>query len=81
MVNHNSSFKMLKKLLLLVIILLITTSFNAQTTEKNNTSTYFLIRRAEKDRSDSTNKNPDLTKEGKLRAKRWAKLFEAVSYY
>ena len=39
-------------------------------------STYFLIRHAEKVRSENTTKDPDLTKEGLLRAENWSKLFE-----
>jgi len=39
-------------------------------------STYYLIRHAEKDRSDNTNKDPDLTQDGFIRAYNWSKLFE-----
>jgi len=38
------------------------------------TSTYYLIRHAEKDRSDKTNKNPDLTKKGHQRALKWSEV-------
>ena len=44
--------------------------------EDLSTTTYYLIRHAEKDRSDPTNKNPELTEEGVLRAMKWAKYFE-----
>ena len=37
-------------------------------------STYFLIRHAEKDRSDSENKNPSLTEKGKQRAILWSQI-------
>ena len=33
-----------------------------------------MIRHAEKDRSDATNKNPDLTEEGHQRATKWSEL-------
>jgi len=44
--------------------------------EDLSTTTYYLIRHAEKDRSDPTNKNPKLTEEGVLRARNWATYFE-----
>ena len=44
--------------------------------EKENTSVYYFIRHAEKDRSDSTNKNPSLTLQGLERANKWALFFE-----
>ena len=37
-------------------------------------TTIYLIRHAEKDRSDKENKNPELTEEGKKRAERWAEV-------
>ncbi|MEP2935101.1 MAG: histidine phosphatase family protein [Gilvibacter sp.] len=46
------------------------------TTQK--TTVYYFIRHAEKDRSDSSNKNPDLTAMGQLRAKNWSKVFTHV---
>ena len=44
--------------------------------EKENTSVYYFIRHAEKDRSDSTNKNPSLTIQGLERANKWAVFFK-----
>ena len=44
--------------------------------EKENTSVYYFIRHAEKDRSDSTNKNPSLTIQGLERANKWALFFK-----
>lgn len=43
-------------------------------------TTYYLIRHAEKDRSDSTNRNPDLKKEGLARAKKWAEVFKDIDF-
>ncbi|MBT8296219.1 MAG: histidine phosphatase family protein [Gramella sp.] len=43
-------------------------------------STYYLIRHAEKDRSDSSNRNPDLKKEGLARAKKWAEVLQEVDF-
>ncbi|MFC7357574.1 SixA phosphatase family protein [Jejudonia soesokkakensis] len=40
------------------------------------TSTYYLIRHAEKDRTNPSNSDPSLTEEGKQRADRWATYFK-----
>jgi broad specificity phosphatase PhoE len=42
------------------------------------TTTYYLIRHAEKDRTDTTNRNPNLNKEGLKRAKNWATHFKNI---
>jgi phosphohistidine phosphatase SixA len=41
-------------------------------------ATYYLIRHAEKDRSNEYDKDPNLTVEGMLHAKRWAAYFEPI---
>ena len=46
----------MKKYYLLYIVVLL--SFSA-ICQENDKSTFYLIRHAEKDRSDTTNKNPD----------------------
>ena len=43
-------------------------------------STYYLIRHAEKDRSDSSNRNPDLKKEGLDRAQKWAEVLKDIDF-
>ena len=48
--------------------------------KQDDTSTYYLIRHAEKDRSDKTNRNPELTEEGLQRAENWAKHFKDVKF-
>lgn len=42
------------------------------------TTTYYLIRHAEKDRTDATNKNPNLNKQGLKRADNWATYFKEI---
>ncbi len=42
-------------------------------------TTYYLIRHAEKDRSDPSNSNPELTLEGRQRAQRWSAVFERIA--
>ncbi|MFC4634408.1 SixA phosphatase family protein [Dokdonia ponticola] len=50
------------------------------TPEATVTTTYYLIRHAEKDRSDPENRNPSLTEEGIARANNWASTFEDVPF-
>lgn len=42
------------------------------------TTTYYLIRHAEKDRTDKTNRNPNLNEAGQIRAKKWAEYFKNI---
>jgi broad specificity phosphatase PhoE len=67
---------MLKKIFFLLAITLFTSPLFAQEVFNDSISTYYLIRHAEKDRSDETNKNPGLTEKGQQRAIRWSKLLE-----
>ena len=46
--------------------------------QDNEITTYYLIRHAEKDRSDSANRNPDLNPEGKKRAEKWAEVLKDI---
>lgn len=50
------------------------------TPEATVTTTYYLIRHAEKDRSDPDNRNPSLTEEGIARANNWAATFKEVAF-
>lgn len=43
------------------------------------TTTYYLIRHAEKVRTDATNRNPDLNEAGKKRAANWAGYFKNIT--
>ncbi|MGA0042550.1 MAG: SixA phosphatase family protein [Flavobacteriaceae bacterium] len=42
-------------------------------------TTYYLIRHEEKDRSDPSNSNPELTLEGRQRSQRWSAVFERIA--
>jgi 2,3-bisphosphoglycerate-dependent phosphoglycerate mutase len=64
----------MKKFLLLFVFIL--SLLNACNLEE--TTTYYLIRHAEKDRTETTNRNPNLNKTGKERATRWANYFENI---
>ncbi len=67
------------KKVLLLIICLISFSGIAQT-KIDSSSTYYLIRHAEKDRSDKNNKNPNLIQEGILRAAKWSYVLDNVKF-
>ncbi|WP_299122413.1 histidine phosphatase family protein [uncultured Winogradskyella sp.] len=47
---------------------------------KTTTTTYYLIRHAEKDRSDKTNRDPHLTEAGLKRADNWAEVLKDVKF-
>ena len=76
--KSNSVSKFASVLLILFTLIACNETKNKQdkAVEDLSTTTYYLIRHAEKDRSDPTNKNPELTEEGVLRAMKWAKYFE-----
>ena len=63
----------MKKFLLTVFVFAL---FSACASDK--TTTYYLIRHAEKDRTNTTNKNPNLNSNGVIRAEKWAKHFENI---
>jgi broad specificity phosphatase PhoE len=46
----------------------------------NKVTTYYLIRHAEKDRSVLNNQDPELTKIGLQRAKKWASVFKNIKF-
>ena len=50
---------------LLLIITFSLPSWSQDTTSDNQTTTYYFIRHAEKDRTDKSNRNPELNKLGK----------------
>lgn len=64
---------MKKYLLLLIFTLVLLVSCTS-----NETTTYYLIRHAEKDRTDEMNGNPSLNFEGEKRAQNWANYFKDV---
>tara|TARA_B100000767_G_scaffold256241_1_gene263143 strand:- start:870 stop:1361 length:492 start_codon:yes stop_codon:yes gene_type:complete len=64
----------MKKTLLIILLLCSISSYAQEVT------TYYLVRHAEKDRSDKTNPNPELTEKGKQRAIQWSKVFKNISF-
>ncbi|SNR33666.1 Histidine phosphatase superfamily (branch 1) [Lutibacter agarilyticus] len=67
----------MKKFILLIYLVLYTTCIVSQ---ENETTTYYFIRHAEKVRTDKTNKNPDLSKQGNSRAENWSVVFETIDF-
>ena len=47
---------------------------------EQKTTTYYLIRHAEKDQSDKTNRDPHLSEQGLKRAKNWATVLNDVKF-
>jgi 2,3-bisphosphoglycerate-dependent phosphoglycerate mutase len=64
----------MKKYILLISIILSSFYLYAQ----DKTTTYYLIRHAEKDRTDATNKDPLLNDKGIERSKKWTQIFTKV---
>ena len=83
----------MKNLFLIVFTLLSSCNFqNSDSSNKNlsplveefnvplDPTTYYLIRHAEKDRSDPLNKDPKLTEEGLKRAEKWKEALKEVPF-
>lgn len=70
------------KLFILASILIVTSCKDDKpleiSAESTNTSTFYLIRHAEKDRSDSENVDPELNQKGLGRAMHWAEILDEV---
>ncbi len=63
----------------IIIVLLNLTVWSQEKLSTNDTTTYYFIRHAEKDRTDSTNKNPELNTFGEKRALLWRDYFENIN--
>ena len=70
----------MKYFLIILFALSIVIPVNAQEQTKSSTTTYYLIRHAEKDRTDKSNKNPNLTEAGIERAKNWSQVFKHIDF-
>lgn len=71
---------------LIFVLFLITTFYACKKDPQSNQfesteiTTFYLIRHAEKNRKDSTNKNPNLNLKGLLRAEKWKNVFKNISF-
>lgn len=70
----------MKYIFFLVFTQLIVFHSFSQNNNNDKASIYYLIRHAEKDRSNSNNKDPHLTEKGLIRAKNWAKTLKHVQF-
>jgi broad specificity phosphatase PhoE len=69
----------MKKYFFIILFLFGTVSIIAQEEEtKDEITTYYLIRHAEKDRSNKKNRNPKLTEIGLKRANNWKEVFTNI---
>jgi broad specificity phosphatase PhoE len=66
--------------ILLIAVFACNTNHERKKQDEKTTTVYYLIRHAEKDRSDPENKDPKLTEEGLLRAQRWSEIFDQVEF-
>ncbi len=66
----------MKKFILTAAVILSSFSVFLQ----NDVTTYYLIRHAEKNRTDKTNKNPNLNEKGLERAQNWATVFSNIHF-
>lgn len=64
----------------IICITLFSMGVVAQKEEINETTTYYLIRHAEKDRSDPSDENPHLTESGHKRAQRWSSILQHIQF-
>lgn len=70
----------MKHFLLVVCLILVVFSSKAQQQTHSEITTYYLIRHAEKDRSDPSVKDVHLTEEGKRRAIFWDQVLQHVPF-
>lgn len=72
----------MKRFLLIFLFALIVSPIFSQDNEESipEKSTYYFIRHAEKNKSDASNKDPQLIEKGLLRAAKWSFLLENVSF-
>lgn len=77
----NRTMRTIKPLIALAIILVgsIGCKKDTKIVEDPVISTFYFIRHAEKDRTDSDNPDPELNQDGLDRAIRWAEVFDPIS--
>lgn len=70
----------MKKLFCVLLLIITFSCINTESrTDKNKESTsYYLIRHAEKDEGDPSNKNPYLVEKGLKRAEKWSNYFKNI---
>ena len=72
--------KYLFTIILAVLLVLPTFAQDENIEATPETTTYYFIRHAEKDRSDASNKDPNLLQKGVFRAAKWSYVLEHVKF-
>ncbi|WP_299224260.1 histidine phosphatase family protein [uncultured Psychroserpens sp.] len=70
----------MKYILILALSLFSLTTYSQDNETTSEITTYYLIRHAEKDRSDKTDRDPNLTQAGHERANNWSEVFKHVTF-
>ncbi len=70
----------MRQLLIFVLILLLVAPVISQEQNSSEPTIYYFIRHAEKDRSDATNRNPNLIKKGLQRAEKWSTVLKHIKF-
>lgn len=65
---------------LLIVCLFVCFGCKTSSEEKTDITTYYFLRHAEKDKSDPSNKNPELSKKGLKRVENWKKHFKNIHF-
>lgn len=65
-------------IIFLFTVILFTLSCKNETEKPSDLTIFYFIRHAEKNRSDTTNTNPNLTKKGLQRALGWSNYFDSI---
>ncbi|AMC10067.1 hypothetical protein Lupro_01820 [Lutibacter profundi] len=63
-----------------LLLIIINLSAAKSQEKKGEVTTYYLIRHAEKDRTNNLNKDPNLTEKGRKRAKKWSVVFKNIPF-
>ena len=73
---------MVNRIYILLLICIITASCKEKTplNKKNETTTFYLIRHAEKDRTNMDDRDPKLKEEGLLRAAKWSLVLQHIKF-
>lgn len=76
LLSFNIPVYMLKYIIVIFLFIASSSGIFAQESENSKVTTYYLIRHAEKVRSNPADKNPDLSKKGRQRALNWSRIFD-----
>ncbi|SEM12638.1 Histidine phosphatase superfamily (branch 1) [Aquimarina amphilecti] len=64
---------------IILFVIVSFSSFAQETKDNKDTTTYILVRHSEKDTSDPSNRNPNLTEEGKTRSENLVRILKNIN--